>query len=60
MSDEVVKIDAELMKEIDKLISKNKFTYSSKKQVVNLALVEFLNKLSLNNLGKRGKKMNHG
>lgn len=46
MKDEVVKIDAELMREIEKLISKNKFIYTSKKQVVNLAIIEFLNSRS--------------
>lgn len=42
----MVKIDGELMKEIEKLIKKNKFLYTSKKQVVNLAIIEFLNSFS--------------
>ena len=43
MADSVVKIDKELEKKIEGLIKKNKFLYSSKKQVVNLAVIEFLN-----------------
>jgi len=41
--DSVVKIDSELEKKISELIKRNKFLYSSKKQVVNLAIIEFLN-----------------
>lgn len=41
--DAVVKIDKELLKTIEEFITKNKFLYSSKKQVVNLAIIEFLN-----------------
>ena len=41
--DAVVKIDKELLKTIEEFINKNKFLYSSKKQVVNLAIIEFLN-----------------
>jgi len=41
---EVVKADSELLKKIEELIKKNKFLYTSKKQVVNLAIIEFLNK----------------
>ncbi len=40
---EVVKIDSELMKQVEELLKKQKFVYSSKKQVVNLAIIEFLN-----------------
>lgn len=43
MADAVVKIDKELEKKIEQLIKKNRFLYTNKKQVVNLALVEFLN-----------------
>lgn len=56
MKDAVVKIDAELEKQIVKLIEKEKYKYSSKKQVVNLALIEFLNKHSLKTGKKGGKK----
>lgn len=42
MGDGVVKIDSELLKKIEDFVKKNKFTYSSKKQVVNLAILEFL------------------
>ena len=53
MADAVVKIDKELEKKIEELVKKNKFLYTSKKQVVNLALVEFLNKQKLNNTRKK-------
>lgn len=52
MGDSVVKIDKNLMKEIVNFIRKNKFIYSSKKQVVNLAIIEFL---KLNSFTKRDK-----
>lgn len=42
--DSVVKLDSELLKGIEKLIRKNKYKFSSKKQVVNLAISEFLKK----------------
>ena len=42
----VVKVDSDLVKKIEELIKKNKFLYTSKKQVVNLALVEFLTSIS--------------
>jgi len=45
MADSVVKIDRELEKRIEELIKKEKFLYSSKKQVVNLAVIEFLNSI---------------
>ncbi len=38
----VVKIDKDLLKEIDKFIEKSNFVYSNKKQVVNLAIIDFL------------------
>ena len=41
--DAAVKVDSELLKKIEYFVKKNKFTYSSKKQVVNLAILEFLN-----------------
>lgn len=47
-ADGVVKVDSELLKKIEGLIKKNKFLYSSKKQVVNLAIIEFLNAKELN------------
>lgn len=54
MADSVVKIDKELEKRVEELIEKNKFIYTSKKQVVNLALIEFLNNKKLdNNIKKR-------
>ena len=42
MADSVVKIDRELDKKIEELIKKERYIYSSKKQVVNLAVIEFL------------------
>jgi len=56
MKDAVVKIDSELEKKVEELIRKNKFLYSSKKQVVNFALVEFLRKNKLNSIKKKRKK----
>ncbi|HLD37804.1 MAG TPA: hypothetical protein VJA86_04405 [Candidatus Nanoarchaeia archaeon] len=41
--DAAVKIDRELLKKVEEFARKNKFLYSSKKQVVNLAILEFLN-----------------
>ena len=53
--DAVVKVDSELLKKIEDFVKKNKFTYSSKKQVVNLAILEFLKLNSLSKNKKRGK-----
>ena len=50
--DNVVKIDSELMKKIEEFLKNNKYEYSSKKQVMNLAIIEFLN----NHYIKLGKK----
>ena len=41
--DGVVKIDKTLLKRIEKFVNENKYSYSSNKQVVNLAIIEFLN-----------------
>ncbi|MBU0957931.1 MAG: hypothetical protein KKF56_03940 [Nanoarchaeota archaeon] len=54
--DRVVKIDGELLKKIERFVKDNKFEYSSKKQVVNLAILEFLNSKSLDNSSKGGQK----
>jgi len=54
-ADGVVKVDSELLKKIEGLIKKNKFLYSSKKQVVNLAIIEFLNSKTFGSMKKRGK-----
>ncbi|MCX6748282.1 MAG: hypothetical protein NT076_01635 [Candidatus Pacearchaeota archaeon] len=51
---EVVKIDSGLMKQVEELVKKQKFVYSSKKQVVNLAIIEFLKSKTVINK-KRGK-----
>lgn len=42
VKDAVVKIDSELLKGIEKFLERNKFLYTSKKQIVNLAIIEFL------------------
>jgi metal-responsive CopG/Arc/MetJ family transcriptional regulator len=54
--DSAVKIDSDLLKKIEDFIKKNKFYYTSKKQVVNLAIIEFLNSRSLDKSRNRGKK----
>ena len=51
----VVKVDSELLKKVVELVKKNKFLYTSNKQVVNLALVEFLKIKSLSNSEKKRK-----
>lgn len=56
MADGVVKVDSKLLKEIDRFIQKNKFIYASKKQVVNLAVIEFLNAKSLDKDNKKRQK----
>jgi len=43
MVDRTVKIDRDLLKKVEEFLRKNKFLYTSKKQVVNLAIIEFLN-----------------
>ncbi len=55
MPDAVVKIDKELVKKIENFIRRNRFLYTSKKQVVNLAIIEFLNSHTLK-LKSKGKK----
>lgn len=55
-SDGVVKIDLELLKKIEEFVEKNKFSYSSRKQVINLAIIDFLKLNSLNSKRKRGEK----
>ena len=54
--DVAVKVDSELLKKIEALIQKNKFAYSSKKQVVNLAIIEFLNNKNIDNTKKKDKR----
>lgn len=57
MVDAVVKVDKGLLKKVEELVKKNKYLYSNKKQVVNLALVEFLNSNSLNK-NKKKRELN--
>ena len=57
--DAVVKIDKELLRKIEEFVKKNKYSYSSYKQVVNLAIIEFLRRngfLKQNSLIKSNKK----
>lgn len=55
--DAVVKIDAELLKKVGKFVKENKFEYSSNKQVVNLAIIEFLKSKDLSEeSNKKGGK----
>ena len=56
LKDVAVKVDSELLKKIEALIQKNKFDYSSKKQVVNLAIIEFLNNKNIDNTKKKDKR----
>lgn len=53
--DKVVKVDGKLFKKIEEFIKKNKFVYSSRKQIVNLAIIEFLNSKSFENKEKKRK-----
>jgi len=53
---DVVKVDSELLKKIEELIRKNRFLYVNKKQVVNLALVEFLKAKSFSKSDKGARK----
>lgn len=56
-NDSVVKVDKKLLKEIEELVKNNRFLYTSKKQVVNLALLEFLKSKKLSkDREKRGRK----
>lgn len=50
VKDAVVKIDKELLGLIEELILENKYKYASSKQVVNLAVLEFLKSNSLSKL----------
>jgi len=52
--DGVVKINSELLKKIEEFVKRNKYVFSSKKQVVNLAIIEFLKPYSLDK--NKGKK----
>ena len=56
MKERVVKVDSELIKKVEELIKREKYRYVSNKQVVNLALVEFLNKHNVKLKSKGGKK----
>ena len=53
MGDSVVKVDSELLGRVEKFVRERKFEYSSNKQVVNLAIIEFLKEKSLENSSKK-------
>jgi len=48
--DSVVKIDSSLLEKVEEFISKeeNKFKFATKKQLIDLAVYEFLNKFGKN------------
>tara|TARA_Y100000310_G_scaffold330071_1_gene401042 strand:+ start:887 stop:1072 length:186 start_codon:yes stop_codon:yes gene_type:complete len=54
--DAVVKVDKNLLKEIEELVKNNRFLYANKKQVVNLALLEFLKLHSFKKESKQKRK----
>ena len=58
--DSVVKIDSELLDEVEEFINldKNKFRYANKKQFIDLAVIDFL-RLNKKNRVKRRKNDNH-
>ena len=56
MGDVTVKVDGNLLKKVEEIIRENKFLYTCKKQVVNLALVEFLSKHDNTESKKRKKR----
>ena len=58
--DSVVKIDSELLEEVEEFINldKNKFRYANKKQFIDLAVIDFL-RLNKKNRVKRRKNDNH-
>lgn len=56
--DGVVKIEKKLLKEIEEFVKKNKYFYSSKKQVVNLAIIEFLKSKSFSKKKVKKSKRN--
>jgi hypothetical protein len=59
MADAVVKIDKEVEKKVEEFIRRNRFLYASKKQLVNIAIIEFLKSEELKeNMKKRGKLSN--
>jgi hypothetical protein len=58
----VVKIDSSLLKEVEQFVNKdeNKFKFVNKKQLIDLAVHEFLRQQAYperDNLSTRGKKM---
>jgi len=55
MADAVVKIDDKLMNKIEKLLEEEEYTYSNRRQVVNLAIIEFLKSKGLIKSSRGGK-----
>ena len=60
MADTAVKVDSDLLKKIEDFVKKNKFIYSNKKQVVNLAILEFLKSKSFIKDKKRRQEWKAG
>ena len=56
MGDSVVKVDEALLKKIESLVKKEKYIYSNKKQVVNIAIIEFLKSKGLVDTGRSSKR----
>ena len=58
--DSVVKIDSELLNEVEEFINldENKFRYANKKQFIDLAVIDFL-RLNKKDRAKRRKNDNH-
>ncbi len=60
MMDKTVKVDSELLKKVEKLVEREKYKYSSKKQVINLSIIEFLKDKSLDSSDKRSENKKGG
>lgn len=56
MKDRAVKVDAELLKKVDNFIKQDKFKYNSKKQVINLAIIDFLKLNGFNKVKTKRRK----
>lgn len=54
--DSVVKIDKVLLSKVEDFISENKYHYSSLKQVINIAVLEFLKSNSFNKTEEKKRK----
>jgi hypothetical protein len=48
MAESVVKVDSEILKNVEDFIKERKYEFTSKKHVVNLAIIEFLKSKGFN------------